>query len=508
MKKIIILICSASLALVSLYSCEKNAQPEQEAKAPATAIYAYDASTKTTLGNDWSVSWNSTDNLSVFNAAAGSSVYSDNCRFLISGTPSDGKFVKDDSETSKSLVSGESSYDWYACYPWMQYGANPGGTKGYTVNRTPQQVGYNSTLHIADSDLMAGTAFGVADGTAPSIALHHVGALMKFTVTNNTGEAAAITGLTLDATAGGSYITGSFTMNWGDASTTPSLDATQMGSAKAYTCALSVVKNTGTDESPAYETTDETIANGTSVDLYMVVAPFTIPAGGKIKLTISGSLGPIELEKTVGGSGITFAAGTYNTASLSYTKPEYVVFTETFGANTVTTANINGGNYQKVGLTTAVAAHASDYEYSVTGNASFAVVTTTAAKINYSAYSDYVEGAAVKFPATSATSANSAIYIKKITVEPNTTYIFEYNKAKGTLSGSGEYDTTTQFKWRVNGTEPWTVVNPTTAVGKISQEFTTGSETTIDIGVEATDRNPGGTITYYPAVDLFKLIKK
>lgn len=495
MKKIIILACSASLALISLYSCEKNAQPEQKATAPAPAIYAYDASTKTTLGTDWSVSWDSGDNLSVFNAAAGSSSYSDNCKFLIDGTPADGKFIKDASQTNKALVSGESSYDWYACYPWMEYGANPGGTKGYTINRTPQQVGYNSTLHIAGSDLMAGTAFGVADGTAPSIALHHVGALMKFTVTNNTGEAAAITGLTLDATAGNSYITGSFTMNWGDSSTQPSLDATQMGSSKAYTCALSVVKNTGTDESPAYETIDETIANGASVDLYMVVAPFTIPAGGKIKLTIAGSLGSIELEKTVGGSGITFAAGTYNTASLSYTKPEYVVFTETFGANTVTTANLNAGNYGKAGLTTAVAAHASDYEYSVNGNAS--IQASTAASNIAANYAECgISPAYVRLPATSAVSF---MCIKNITVEANTTYEFQYNKVKG---GGVSI---TKFGWRDSSASSWTYDNETSDEGTITQTFTTGDFTKIDIMVQSPSE---GAHTPYTSVDLFKLIKK
>ncbi|MCR5019060.1 MAG: hypothetical protein K6A64_09720 [Bacteroidales bacterium] len=507
MKKTIILVCSAIIALLSLYSCEKNVQLEQKESTSSPTIYAYDATSKTTLGTDWKVSWDSNDALSVFNAAAGGSTYSDNCKFLIDGTPSDGKFIKDPSQTGKSLIDGESSYDWYACSPYMEYGANPGGTKGYTINRTPQQVGYNSAAHITSSDIMAGTAFGVADGTAPSIALHHVGTIMKFTVTNNTGEAAAITGLTLDATAGGSYITGSFTMNWGGSSTQPSLDATNMGSAKAYTCALSVVKNTGTAESPVYVATDETIANGASVDLYMVVAPFSIPAGGKIKLTIAGSLGSLELEKTM-GSAITFAAGKYNTANLSYTKPEYVVFTETFGANSVTYANLNAGKYTKTGLTTAVASHKDNYSYSATGNTSIAVSTQTSQKINIADYGAYVEGAVAKLPATSATAANSAIYISGIIVEPNTTYIFKYNKSKGTLSGSGEYDTTTQFKWRVNGTTDWTAVNPTTAVGTISQEFTTGSETTIDIGVEATDRNPAGTITYYPALDLFKLIKK
>lgn len=489
MKKMIIYVCSASLALISLFSCEKNAQMEQKADASAPAIYAYDASSKTTLGNDWSVSWDSSDALSVFNAAAGGSTYSDNCRFLISGTPSEGKFIKDASETSTSLVSGESSYDWYACSPWMQYGANPGGTKGYAINRTPQQPGYNSTVHITASDIMAGTAFGVADGTAPSIALHHVGALMKFTVTNNTGEAAAITGLTLDATAGGSYITGSFTMNWGDSSTTPSLDASQMGSSKAYTCALSVVKDNGTDE-----VIDETIANGASVDLYMVVAPFTIPAGGKIKLTLSGSLGSIELEKTVGGSGITFAAGTYNTASLSYTKPEYVVFTETFGANSVATANVP--SYGKAGLTTAVESHKADYAYSVNGNAS--IQASTAAANIAANYSDCgISPAYVRLPAT---SANSFMCIKNITVDANTTYEFQYNKVKG--GGAS----VTKFGWRDSSTSSWTYINETTDEGTITQQFTTGDFTKIDIMVQSPSE--GGNHTPYTSVDLFKLIKK
>lgn len=506
MKKNIAKICMAGLAVASLaVSCKKEASISDNASS--LVLYAYEASSKTTLGSDWSVSWAENDNLSVFNVAAGGSTFSDNCKFLIDGTPSEGKFIKDPAETGKSLVSGESSYDWYACYPWMQYGAKPGGTKGYTIALAPQQVGYNSNNHIAGYDLMAGTAFGVADGTAPSIALHHVGTLLKFTVTNNSGEAAAITGLKIDASAGGSYITGSFTMNWGDASAAPSLDASQMGSAKAYTCDLKVVKNVGTVEAPEYVATDETIANGASVDLYMVVAPFTIPAGGKIKLTIAGSAGELELEKTM-SSAITFAAGEYNTASLSYTKPEYVVFSETFGANTVTYANLNAGKYSKVGLTTAVASHAESYSYSATGNASIAVSETSNAKINVGAYGDYIQLGAIKLPASSATSDNSAIYIKGITVEPNTTYIFRYNKSKGTLSGTGEYNTTTEFKWRANGTSDWTVVNPTTDAGTISQEFTTGSETTIDLGVEAVDRNPSGTISYYPALDLFKLIRK
>ena len=490
MKRITIIFCTV-VALLS--SCNKTDIPAPSNEGPAPAIFAYEASTKTQLGSDWSVSWTEKDNLSVFNVAAGGSAFSDNCKFVIDGTPADGKFIKDASETGKSLVSGESAYDWYACYPWMQYGKKPGETTGYTVALKPRQVGYNSNNHIAGYDLMAGTAFGVADGTAPSIALHHVCTLFKFTVTNNTGEAAAITGLKLDASSGSSYITGSFTMNWGDTSTYPSLDPSQMGSSKAYTCDLSVVKNVGTEEAPSYEPIDQTIANGASVDLYMVVAPFTIPAGSKIKLTISGSAGTCELEKTM-SSAITFEAGAYNTASLSYTKPEYVVFTETFAANSVATANVP--SYGKAGLTTAVAAHAADYAYSVFGNASIQASTSAA---NIAArYPDCgITPAYVRLPAT---VNDSWMCISNITVEANTAYTFKYNKVKGSGASS------TTFGWRANGSDTWNYVNETTEEGLISQDFTTGSETKIDIMVKSTKE--GGTHSPYTSVDNFKLIRK
>ena len=507
MKKIIYLISIATIASVLTVACTAEVIFDNSDQKSAPELFAYDASTKTVLNNDWSVSWDSSDNLTVFNAAAGSEAYSANCKFLISGTPSDGKFIKDESQTTTTLISGASSYDWYVCSPFMPYGANPSGTKGYTIALTPSQVGYNSSAHLTASDIMAGTAYGVADGSIPSVALHHLPTLMKFTVTNNTGEPAAITSLTLDAKDGGSYITGSFTVDWGDAVTPPSLNPSLMGSSKSYTCALSVVKNVGTAEAPSYATMDEKIANGASVDLYMVVAPFTIPANGVVKLTLDGTFGNCILEKKM-TSATTFAAGSYNTATLSYTKPEASVFTETFGVNTVSYANLNKDGYNKAGLTTEVESHKDLYAYSATGNSSIAVSTQTSQKINIEKYGDFIQGAAVKLPATSATAANSAIYIKNITVEPNTTYIFKYNKSKGSLN-TGEYDTRTVFKWRKNGEEDWTTVNETAAVGTISQEFTTGNDVSmIDIGIEALDRNPAGTITYYPAIDLFKLIKK
>ena len=487
-------------ALVAAVSCQKTDILPSEKEESQVVLYANETSSKTLLSADFKVTWADGDNLTVFNAEAGSNTYSDNCGFTITD-PVNGKFVKDADD--KNLVSGASSYDWYVCYPYMQYASTPGGTKGYTVALAPKQVGYGNNNHVAANDILAGKALAIADGTAPNVRLHHVGTLLKFTVENNSGKASTITGLSLNASEGGTYIAGSFSMNWGDELVAPALDATQMGSAKSYTCALEIVQNNGTDEVPDYQPIETTVENGESVDLYMVVAPFTIPAGKSIKLTVTGSAGTATLTKTF-ASETKFAAGTYNTATLPY-EPVNVVFTETFGANTVATKNIP--TYNKAGLTTANAADKDAYSYSVTGNASIAAGSNTNKINNPNYYGTVIEGAGVKLPATSNTPANSALFIKGIAVKPNTTYIFKYNKSKGSLS-TGEYDTETVFKFRQNGTTTWTEVNYTTEAGTISQEFITGDYTSLDLGVEATTKNPNGTITYYPALDLFQLIEK
>lgn len=445
-----------------------------------------DNRTKTVLNDDWTVSWCAGDGMSVFNAGAGEKAsFSSNCRFLISDVAS-GKFVKDASETSKSLVEGKDVYDWYACSPWMQYGAAPFGTKGYTINRSPQQVGYGSAAHVSESDIMAGKSMSVPSGQAPVLKLNHVCALMKFTVVNNSGSAATINGLTLDATAGGSYITGSFTMDWGDdASELPRLDASKMGSAKAYTCALSVVENVGTESAPEYSAITKTVADGEAVDLYMVVAPFSIPAGGSLKLEISGSEGICTLEKTMSGD-ISFGAGSYNTATISYSKPEKILFTENFGTKAVGAPNINQSLYDKSGLSTLYPDDAANYSYGVGENASL----QTAA---YTYTVQTTSGAYVRFP-----KANSMLAIKGIALHGSTSLKFLYRK-----DSANECITVLSYKF--SDASSWTEVGSSAATGVITHEFAIENPEgkTIDIQVKNISQV---TELKWPTVDDWRLI--
>lgn len=463
------------LALLMILPVSCNKESVGAGKEDEVYLYASDAS-KSVINADWTVSWTATDKLSVFNAPAGTADYSENCRFDIDGDPSENRFKK--YADGKSLKTDGDAFDWYVCSPYSQYSSQPETTAGgYTVAINPEQNDYGSKSHLSTYDLMVGTDKGVKKGVSPTAYLHHVCTIMQFHVTNKSGKSTKITGITLDAGDGGTFITGSFSMDYDNCALTQN-----MGKSSSYTCNLTVKNPT-------------TVADGEAVDLYMIVAPFSVDAGKKIKLTIKAGEGDCFIDKIVPAGGISFEAGEHNNANISY-KPSTVVFTEDFGSNEYSKDNI--ANYNHDGLT-----------FVGQGNVSIVKVLTASNKINNPNWSSYIEGAAIKIVATDNTTSNSAIYIKGITVEPNTTYIFSYNKSKGKLEGYSDIDTKTQFKYRQGGTQNWKNINETPDAGTITQEFTTGNYTTLDIGVEATTRlTPGVTYAYYPAVDLFKLIRK
>ena len=453
---------------MAFFACGKTQMPSSEGSSFFLFAQSNELTTRTVLNADWTVSWISTDALTVFNAGAGETDYSGRCKFGITD-PAVGQF----SLTDGTLVTGKESFDWYVAYPYMEYASAPNSTKGYTVNRTPVQKGYNSSAHLKESDLLVGKAFAVAAGQAPDITMDHVGTLMNFTVVNNSGSPAAITGLTLDATSGGSYITGSFSMNWGDSSAKPALSATTMGSAKAYTCALSVV---GEDGLPI----TEPVGIGESVDIYMAVAPFSIPAGESIGITVSGSNGVSEQVKTF-ASGIEFKAGTYNTATVSYEKPEKALFYETFGTVAVATGNVS--SYDKSGLTTFYPEDKANYSYSPYNNASFQ---------NTAYDGQTTSGAYCRFPKNTA-----ALTILNIDLHGSHSLTFSY---------LNDVEYTIALKWRYNGTSDWTTAATSSATGIVSHDFTVENpdNKTIDIQLQLT--SDVTTDAIFPAVDNWKLV--
>ncbi|MGN0190126.1 MAG: hypothetical protein ACI39U_00570 [Candidatus Cryptobacteroides sp.] len=457
--------------LLSFFACGKVEVPSGQTDSPAGSdlcLYAHSNQlvSKTVLNDeDWTVSWTSGDALTVFNAGSGETTYSGRCKFGIKDAAK-GQFAL----SSGTPVSGKESYDWYIAYPYMEFASAPGSTKGYTINRTPVQKGYNSSTHLSGSDLLAGKAYDVPDGKAPEVQLEHMSTLLRFKVVNNSGSAAAITGMVLDATSGGSYITGSFSMNWGDADTKPALDATQMGSSKDYTCSLSVVDaETG---SPIAET----IEPGGFVYIYMAVAPFSIPEGESIGITVTGSNGESKQVKTF-ASGIEFKAGTYNTATISYEK---VLFYETFGTVAVGTGSV--ATYDKSGLTTLYAEDKENYSYTAYGNASFQTDS-------YSGQT--TSGAYCRFP-----KKDAAITILNIDLHGSHSLTFSY---------LNDIEYPIALKWRYYGEESWTTVATSSETGTVSIDFTIPEEKAIDLQLQLTSDVSDNV---YAALDNCKLVAK
>lgn len=457
--------------LLTFFSCGK--MPSDQINSSDEGGYCLYAQTnsvasRTVLNVDWSVSWASTDNLTVFNAESGTTSYSGRCKFGITDA-STGLFTL----SSGTPVSEKNAYDWYIAYPYMEYASAPNEAKGYTVNRTPVQKGYGSSSHLAESDLLAGKAYGVADGEAPYVTLDHMCALLKFTVVNKSGSDAAITGLILDATSGDSYITGSFSMTWGDAETKPALDASIMGSAKAYTCSVSIV------DPVSSSAITETIAPGKSVDIYMAVAPFTIPAGGSIKLTVTGSNGVCEQVKTF-DKGIEFKAGTYNTATISYENPEKVLFYETFGTAAVATGSV--ASYDKAGLTTFYDEDKNNYTYAAVNNASFQTATYDGKTTS---------GAYCRFPKNGA-----ALTIKNIDLHGSHNLTFSY---------LNDIEYPIALKWRYKGDSAWTTVATSSKTGTVTHNFKVENpdNKTIDLQMQLTSDISNSV---YAATDNWKLV--
>ena len=144
MRNKIVGIFAGFAAIFCICSCTQSLDPNIPADKPSSSdsgeefglfaevtegfsadVVQSGATTKTILNDDWTVSWSESDLMSVFNRGAGENTWSDNCRFVVSD-PARGGFVKDASESTKKLISGKDSYDWYACSPWNMAPIPPG----------------------------------------------------------------------------------------------------------------------------------------------------------------------------------------------------------------------------------------------------------------------------------------------------------------------------------------------------------------------------------------------
>lgn len=329
---------AAVFAAISFTSCQKEVV-NNTVEGDQICLFAQ-STTRTVINQDWSEVWKEGDNLTVFNAGAGETSYSSRCKFVLTGDPAGGKFV---TQESSSLISGKAAYDWYVCYPYIEWAAAPGGTKGYSIPSAYNQVVGDDLKTVATWDIMSGKALNVADGTNPTLTLHHNCAILQFNVTNKTSKATPITSLSLDASDSETWINGSFTMDW--SGEIPVLDPTRMGSMYSRVSTVNLVDAKGDKNTVALQPNE-------SISIYVITAPFSLKAGKSVKVTVRGGEGESVISSTM-KKDVTFTAGTVSTQDVEYANPEKVLFFDNASGNTVSSKThliVYGSNSDRDGV--------------------------------------------------------------------------------------------------------------------------------------------------------------
>lgn len=228
------------------------------------------ASVSRTANDGLNTVWTAGDNLTVFHAEAGATTYVYDAEFKLESAET-GRFTG----TLESALTAE-AYDWYATYPHSSYHSSKNPEKSAYIpvcgskSDIQTQNGNNSMAHIAGSNYpLVGVAKGVANGTAPAVAMKNVASLLEFEVTNSLDEAITVTNITLTAPE---YIIGTFYVHFADID---NVSVTSSGASYTSKTATLAVEN-GT-----------AIAKGETGKFYLAVAPFVAAANSSLSLEVN-----------------------------------------------------------------------------------------------------------------------------------------------------------------------------------------------------------------------------
>lgn len=278
---------------LSITDCQKELVDQTTpASEPNFELFARPVTTKT-ANNGLDTKWVAEDDINVFHAEAGSTLYVSDNQFTVKDIET-GRF---DGTVSKSL-SADKSYDWYAFYPYTSQITTPGDREvGWvTVGGTSQtQTGNGSRVHFAgESCPLYGIASNVASDKVPSISMNHLTSVIKVSVTNNSGEDLTVSSVSFTGTED---IVGTYFINF---AASP-VAYKSSGNAYVSSTASLTVSN------------GEALANGSSADFYIALKPFTAKTGSTLKLAVNGYEKTLTLKND-----ITFTAGHIKPLNFNY----------------------------------------------------------------------------------------------------------------------------------------------------------------------------------------------
>ncbi|MCQ2138625.1 MAG: hypothetical protein MJY60_07980 [Bacteroidales bacterium] len=302
MKKSFILM-SLMLGALALTSCNNL---DSTIEAPK-GNFSFKVSTDTRAGIDNNnVVWQSGDKIAFGAVLSGSTDTLTVAREF--------SYIGSNTFSGDTTLDAQKTYDFYAFFP-----ANGGSF--FLDSKKVNPSAYSKWVNVGaqtisqsgqsmDGIMANAPMIGVAKGQSPenlTINLHHLAALLDFTIVNNSGSETAIKSLQVTFPSGKKFC-GTYY---------PSYDGTLKASGNDYVYNSCTVNVSGSN----------TVANGASFHVYVPIAPTTLAANSKISFKITTAAGISEIEKTV-SKDVTFTAGTISTQSLELNaivpeKPHY-----------------------------------------------------------------------------------------------------------------------------------------------------------------------------------------
>ena len=255
-------------AALSFVGCNKEA--DYAGNGRKVEIVLSDVATRT-INYGMSTEWNAGDELSVFNAATGTTSWSSNIKFTVQ-------------DASANRATGEveltaDAYDWYAFYPYTKQlpnptTLNPEGSQyersGYTTvgGKIQSQKEDDNKEHLAGKSVpVFGNVKNVPANEIPAIEMKNAASVVRFKVTNGTTKALHILSVKFTAPED---IVGTYYIDF--SGTTPTFE----------------------DSGATYVFDNVTVNNASPVDLapdsssefYAVIKPFTAASGSKLTVEI------------------------------------------------------------------------------------------------------------------------------------------------------------------------------------------------------------------------------